>query len=303
MRRLARRHGASYTVHEVVLDRCVVHQGKWQRRLLTVEPDDHPTGAQLMGSSSEDFGPAARTLADGGYDVIDLNFACPVRKVLRRGRGGHLLAEPRAARDVVRSTVEAAGGDTPVTLKMRRGLDHSDQSERNFFTILDGAFELGISAVTVHARTVEQRYTGSSDRAFLARVKKHVGDRVVLGSGDLFTARDCIDMIRETGVDGVTLARGAIGNPWIFRDCLALAAGRELPDPPSIAEQRRTIALHFAEAVKYYGEKRAGKIMRKFGIKYSRLHPRARQVRDAFIAVRSPDDFQHLLDYWYGPEA
>lgn len=302
MRRVARMHGAAYTLHEVVLDQCVTHKGKWQKRLLTVPSDDHPVGAQLMGADPEVFAPAARLLAEAGYDVIDINFGCPVRKVLKRCRGGYLLSDPATALDIVRRVVEAVAETRPVTLKMRRGLDVSQESERNFFTILDGAFELGVAAITVHARTVEQRYVGPSDWNFLARVKRHAGQRTILGSGDLFTAQDCIDMMQRTGVDGVTVARGAIGNPWIFNECRELAAGRPLPDPPTIAEQRRTIGTHFAHAVDYYGERLACKNMRKFGIKYSKVHPGAVRVRDAFVAVKTADDFQAVFDRWYNGE-
>ncbi|HRX83818.1 MAG TPA: tRNA-dihydrouridine synthase [Phycisphaerae bacterium] len=302
MRAIARRHGAAYTLNEVVLDKLVITRGKGQKRVLRpVEPDDHPVGGQLMGANPDDFGPAARLLADAGYDVIDINFGCPVRKVLGRCRGGFLLSQPEAALEIVARVMDAVGADRPVTVKMRRGLDDSAESERNFFAILNGAFALGVCAITVHGRTVEQRYVGPSRWAFLKRVKAHAGDRVILGSGDLFSAPACLDMMAETGVDGVTIARGAIGNPWIFRDCLALAAGEPLPEPPSIVEQGATIAAHFAESVRCHGADRAGALMRKFGIKYSELHPCARAVRDAFIAMRTTDDFQGLIDAWYNP--
>lgn len=302
MRRIARRHGAAYTLNEVVLDKLVITRGKSQKRILRpVEPDDHPVGGQLMGANPDDFAPAARMLAGAGYDVIDINFGCPVRKVLGRCRGGFLLSQPRVALDIIARVLDAVGGDRPVTVKMRRGLDDSAESERNFFAILDGAFDLGISAVTVHGRTVQQRYVGPSRWSFLRRVKQHLGDRMIFGSGDLFSAQACIDMLAETGVDGVTIARGAIGNPWIFRECLALSAGRPLPEPPSIAEQGETIAAHFAECVRFHGEIRAAAHLRKFGIKYSELHPESRAVRDAFIAVENADDLHRVLDRWYNP--
>ncbi|MFQ5591068.1 MAG: tRNA dihydrouridine synthase, partial [Phycisphaerae bacterium] len=197
---------------------------------------------------------------------------------------------------------DAVGATHPVTVKMRRGIDDSQQSERSFFQILDGAFEIGVAAVTVHGRTVQQRYVGRSDWSFLARVKRHVGsDGIVLGSGDLFSAEACVRMINETGVDGVTIARGCIGNPWIFQECRALWRGGELPPPPTIEQQRAAIAGHWSDALETYGEHRAPKIMRKFGIKYSEHHPLARDVRDAFIAVSNAAGFLDVLDEWYDP--
>lgn len=303
MRRIARMHGASYTINEVVLDKSVNQKGKLRDRILNIADDDHPVGGQLMGSNPDDFAPAARALADAGYDVIDINFGCPVRKVLGRCRGGFLLSDPTTALAIIERVTDAVGKDRPVTVKMRRGMDDSADSERNFFAIMDGAFERGVSGITVHGRTVEQRYIGPSRWDFLAKVKRRAGKKLVFGSGDLFTAQACIDMMEQTGVDGVTIARGAIGNPWIFRECLALAAGKPLPDPPSITQQRETLAAHFEESVRAHGEQLAGRLMRKFGIKYSELHPLSRSVRDAFIAVKTPAEYQSVLDQWYDPAA
>src|SRR6185295_5840937 len=116
------------------------------------------------------------------YDLIDLNFGCPVRKVLGRCRGGFLLSEPENALAIVKAVIGSVAGRRPVTLKMRRGFDDSAESERNFFSILEGSFELGVAAVTVHGRTVKQRYVGPSSWGFLARVKRLAGSRTILGS-------------------------------------------------------------------------------------------------------------------------
>ncbi len=302
MRRVARRCGAPYAINEVMLDKIVNQPGRKRDRILSVADDDHPVGGQLMGANPDEFGPAAHAMAEAGYDVIDINFGCPVRKVLGRCRGGFLLSDPKTALDIVRRVYDAVGASKPVTVKMRRGTDNSVESERNFFEILDGAFDSGVAAITVHGRTVTQRYVGASDWEFLARVKKHAGDRVILGSGDLFSADACVRMLSETGVDGVTIARGSIGNPWIFSECRALWRRDRLPDPPSVAEQGRVIAEHFAASVDEHGLEVAGRVMRKFGIKYSEHHPCGVSVRDAFIAVSTSEDFNAALDRWYDAE-
>ena len=147
------------------------------------------------------------------------------------------------------------------------------------FAIFDGAFDLGVAAITVHGRTVVQRYDGPSNWDFLREVKQHAGDRTVLGSGDLFDATACLDMLRYCGVDGVTVARGAIGNPWIFQQVRALARGESLPEPPSLFEQRDVIAEHYRLAEALYGPERCLPPMRKFGIKYARMHPQGQAVR------------------------
>lgn len=301
MRRLARRFGAPYALNEVMLDKLVLQPGKKRREFLHVPEDDHPVGGQLMGADPDEFAPAAVALAEAGYDVIDINFGCPVRKVLGRCRGGFLLSQPETALEIVRRVYDAVGSNRPVTLKMRRGMDDGRESEINFFRILDGAMEIGLSAVTVHGRTVQQRYVGPSHWPFLERVKRHVGGRTVLGSGDLFDAEACLRMMSETGVDGVTIARGCIGNPWIFSESRALWAGQELPPPPTIAEQRAAIEFHWSETCRVYPPAIGGKIMRKFGIKYAELHPLSLEVRNAFIAVKTPDEFDGVLEKWYDP--
>ncbi len=288
-------------MNEVVLDRFVLHCLKKRPETLRVPDDDHPVGGQLMGADPDEFGPAADGLAQAGYDVIDINFGCPVKKVLGRCRGGYLLSQPPDALEIVRRVYDAVSDRCPVTLKMRRAMDDTPEARHDFFTILDGALEIGVTAVTIHGRTVRQRYSGPSDWSFLEEVKRHVGDRVILGSGDLFSAEACVRMIRETGVDGVTIARGCIGNPWIFEECRALWRGDALPPPPSITQQRDAIAGHWADMVDHYGVRRAGKLMRKFGIKYSRHHPEVRKVRDAFISVTTPDDIKYVLERWYDP--
>jgi nifR3 family TIM-barrel protein len=301
---IARRMGAGYTIGEVLLDQFVINvsKGSKARRYIRVTSEDHPAAAQLMGSTAEAFGPAALKLVQAGFDAIDVNFGCPVRKVVGKCRGGYLLSQPEAALEVLARVREVVPPDVPVTLKMRRGMDDGDQSRENFLRIFDGAFALGIAAVTVHGRTVRQRYDGRSSWDFLRELKDHAGDRIVWGSGDLFTAEDCLAMIAQTRVDGITVARGAIGNPWIFRDLRALAAGRPLPDPPSLFEQRETIAEHYRLAEELYGAKRASYVMAKFGIKYSRLHPQARQVRDAFVAAHRLQQWRLVLDEWYAED-
>jgi tRNA-dihydrouridine synthase len=181
---------------------------------------------------------------------------------------------------------------------MRRGFDDSADSERNFFTILDGAFALGVAAVTVHGRTVKQRYVGPSSWAFLARVKRHAGAHTILGSGDLFTSAAVLRMMAETGVDGASVARGSIGNPFIFRECRALLNGRPI-SPPSVAEQREAIGFQFAETLKLHDAASAGAAFRKFGIAYANLHPMRAEVRQAFINANTTEAIGEVLDLWY----
>ena len=235
MRVIARRLGASYAICEVMLDQFLVTMKDRKRtsHFLCIADEEHPVGGQLMGAEPEQFSAGAVKLVEAGFDVIDINFGCPVKKVLGRCRGGFHLSQPAVALEIIRRTRDVVPDSIPVTVKMRRGIDDTPQSRDQFFEILDGAFAAGIAGVTVHGRTVQQRYIGPSRWSFLKEVKQHIGPRVLLGSGDLFSAHDCLRMIKETGVDGVTVARGAIGNPWIFQQARALATGQPLPDPPT----------------------------------------------------------------------
>lgn len=186
----------------------------------------------------------------------------------------------------------------PVTVKMRRGIDDSQKSADHFFQILDGAFELGAAAITVHGRTVQQKYVGASNWDFLRDVKSHVGNRVIIGSGDVFTAGSCLEMMQYTGVDGVSVARGAIGNPWIFRQVRDLAAGRTA-FTPNVAEQRRVLELQRSLCAEIYDERRVLSTMRKFGIKFAPLHPSHEQVRNAFAAGKTLAAWKAVLDDYY----
>jgi tRNA-dihydrouridine synthase B len=296
MRTVAREHGAPYALNEVVLDALVLQKGKLQKRILAVPEYDHPVAGQLMGSEPETFGRAARELVRAGYDVVDINFGCPVNKVLGRRRGGWLLQDVDQALEIVDRVVQSVAGDAPVTVKMRRGSDDSPAAEARFWAILEGAIARGLSAATVHPRTVEQKYVGPSRWEFLRRVKQHVGSFVILGSGDLFSAFDVVEMLRHTGVDGVTIARGCIGNPFVFGQVRALLAGRPALRPTG-PEQRAAIRRHWELAVPFYGdERRALPPVRMHVIKYGQYHKDPVWARERLVRLRQPADLLPLVD-------
>jgi len=301
MRLLARQHGASYSLCEVMLDQFLVtlRDRKRNRHFLYNTLEEQPVAGQLMGAEPVQFAAGARRLVEAGFAVIDINFGCPVKKVLGRCRGGFHLSQPGVAIEIIRRTREVVPSEIPVTVKMRRGLDDSSRSRDNFFEILGTAFEEGLDAATVHGRTVVQRYNGPSQWKFLKEVKDAFPRRTILGSGDLFTADDCFRMMSQTGVDGVTIARGAIGNPWIFEQARALAQGQPMPDPPGLLRQRSVMERHWELAEGLYGEERTPTLMRKFGIKYSASHPNHLEVRPSFARIRGRDDWQAALDRWY----
>jgi len=303
MRTVARRRGCAYAVTEALLDIILLNGGIGLKKSLDISDEDHPVAGQLMGSDAEPMARAAVILAHAGFDVIDLNFACPVKKVKSKARGGHMLADVPRAVEILKTVRDALPASVPATVSLRRAFDDSAEAQERLFQIVDCAWENGYSAVRVHGRTVEQKYLGRADWPILAELKRRYPNRTILGSGDVFTAEDAVAMLRQTGVDIVWIGRGAIGNPWIFQQAKALLADpAAVLRPPTILEQREALAEHFALAMEIHGEELAGRRMRKMGIKYSRFHPEARQVKEAFIAVRSLRDWTNVLEQRYSSD-
>lgn len=315
MRLVARRHGCPYCITEALLDRTLVNGGKGRTRedpdLLaeecgTGDPDenraagldDHPISGQIMGTHPDEMAEGTAILASFGYDSIDVNLACPVKKIKRRARGGHFLQAPDDALAVLKAVRDATPAEIPCTVKLRRGWDDTPEAADAFERIFDGAYELGYAWATVHCRTVEQKYKGPGRWPFLTDLVKRYADRPIFGSGDVWTVHDIFAMLEITGVSAVSVARGCIGNPWIFRQARQLMAGEEATEP-TLAEQRAALEMHFDLAVSLHGEKHASRMMRKFGIKFSHHHPRSDEVRRAFIACSSVDDWRGVLDAQY----
>lgn len=304
MRTIARRLGAPYTIHEVLIDAFVntLKDRERTRRFLRVLEDDHPVGAQLMGSEPEEFGPAALRLVQAGFDVIDINFGCPMKRVRDRCRGGMHLGQPDVAIEILKHVRNVVPPQVPVTVKMRRGIDDSAFSRDCFFRILEAAVAIGIDAATIHGRTVEQKYVGPSRPEFLCEVRAAFPDLMLLGSGDLMCAADCVRMLVQTGVDGVTAARGSIGNPWIYQEAAALLAGRPLPPPPTVHAQRDVLEQHYELTCRIYPAESVCRQMRKFGIRYARLHPDEDLVRQAFIKVTDDTGWNNVLRRHYADD-
>jgi tRNA-dihydrouridine synthase B len=245
--------------------------------------------------------------ATSSFEVIDVNLACPVKKVDRKARGGHWLGEPEGAIAILEKVREAVPAGVVCAVKMRRAYDDSPEMAANFERILDAAYRIGYAWVTVHARTVEQKYVGPSRWDLLRDIVRRHPDRLIFGSGDVWEAADIFRMIAYTGVHAVSVARGCIGNPWIFRQAREMMAGRP-GTAPSIAEQRAVLLDHFRLAMSVNAHVRkvelhTGKTMRKFGIRFASHHPHAEEVRRRMIAVSSLEDWTAVLEEFYGAGA
>jgi nifR3 family TIM-barrel protein len=308
MRLVARRRGCPYAVTEALLDVILLSGGQGLKKSIDINDEDHPVAGQIIGSDGDTMARSAAILAQRGYDVIDLNFACPVKKIKNKARGGHMLQDVPRGVEILKAVRDAVPPHVPTTVSLRRGFDDSSESEDRFHELLQTAWSLGYAAARVHARTVQQKYQGRARWPFLAMLKRQYPDRTLLGSGDVFTAEDVRDMLQTTGVDAVWIARGAIGNPWIFEHARILIEHGKLKSdtalpPPTIHAQREALAEHFTIAMQIHGESLAGRRMRKMGIKYSRFHPQSQQVKTDFIQVHSLRDWTAVLDRWYRDDA
>lgn len=239
------------------------------------------------------------------FASIDINLACPVKKIAKKARGGHWLAEPEGAIAILKAVRDALPESMPLTLKIRRSFDDTPEMARNFMRIFDAAYDLGYAWATVHARTVQQKYVGPSRWDLLRDIIAERPGRVVFGSGDIWKVEDIFRMIGYTGVSGVSVARGCIGNPWIFRQARSMMAGED-PRPPTIAEQRQVLEDHFELALRVNASMRdpehhTGKTMRKFAIRFAHHHPDGDEVRKRFIAVKGLEDWRGVLGEWYCP--
>ncbi|HEY6871254.1 MAG TPA: tRNA dihydrouridine synthase DusB [Geobacteraceae bacterium] len=270
-RLLAREEGASLCFTEMVSVNGLTRDGQKSFDLLQSVPADRPLGIQLFGDDPELLAEGAR-LAKGYGELIDINMGCPVRKVVNSGAGSALLREPDRVRAIVRAV--RAATTLPLTIKIRTGWE---AESANFLEIGRIAEEEGADAVTLHPRSRAQMFEGKADWSLISALKEALSIPV-LGSGDLFSAADVVEMLRRTGCDGVMIARGALGNPWIFREALETLAGRE-PRLPTPAERGETALRHLELFIATFGERVAMREMRKHLCWYARGVAGAAQFR------------------------
>ena len=298
MRRLGLDFGAPLTFSGVMLAKSAAHPKVLRKPAFMPHDDEHPVGAQILGNDPAMMARAARALQDAGYDIIDLNFACPVPKVVRRRRGGYLLKEPETVKQIYSRVREAV--TCPVTMKLRTGFDSSRESYDNFHQIVFDAARQNIDALIVHARTVVQKFAGDVDWDLIAEIKHRFEGTTLIGSGDLFEPQTIVQRLKTAKVDGVLIARGAIGNPWIYKSLNAALTGMPAPTAPTLAEQDEVIRKHFEMICQIYGPIKAVRYFRKFLVHYCRLHPKRKQAQKALLAANNKTDLLIAVKRWYG---
>ncbi|MFZ9033071.1 MAG: tRNA dihydrouridine synthase [Anaerohalosphaeraceae bacterium] len=287
MRILAKRFGCPLTFTGVMLDKIALHHKALKKLKFQPVETEHPVGAQILGDDPAVMAAAAAKFIEVGYDLIDLNFACPAPKVLRRGRGGNLMKQPAFIREAFLRTREKV--DCSVSMKIRIGYDHSEASQDDFWTICENAVTDGVDVLSIHGRSVCQKYRGKADWSLIAEAKKRFPNLTIFGSGDIMTPEVAIERLNETGIDGIIVARGAIGNPWIFQDIRALYNGDPKPEPPSLTEQGQVMLEHFEMVCEARSIQKAVPYFRKFMAGYCKRHPQRKKTLLALMACKTKE--------------
>ena len=289
------RHGCGYAVTEMISAKAVTYGDKKTSQLAEITKDEAPTACQIFGYEPDVMAKACDILleeyAKGGVMpvAIDINMGCPVPKIVKNGEGSALMRNLPLAKKIIEAVVKSAG-DVPVTVKMRLGWDMGSICVIDLAKIAEDS---GAAAICVHARTRSQMYAPSADWSYIKKVKEAVSIPVI-GNGDIFSGADAKRMIEETGCDAVAIARGTMGNPWIFEEATALLEGK-IFSPISPAQKIQGAIDHLDLLIKLKGEARAVPESRAHMDKYTKGLYGAPRIRNAVNLAGSADEIKALL--------
>lgn len=288
-RLLCKEQGAGLLCTEMVSAKAILYNNKNTESLLEIHPDEFPVSLQLFGSDPKIVSEMAKRIEERPFSILDINMGCPVPKVVRNGEGSALMKNPKLVYELVSAVVKAI--EKPVTVKIRKGFDDEHVNAVEIAKIIE---EAGAAAVAVHGRTREQYYSGKADWDIIRQVKEAVSIPVI-GNGDVTSGEKAIQMREYTGCDGVMIARGAQGNPWIFSELIAYEETGSLPPRPSIDEIRETMLRHARLQLEYKGDFCGIREMRKHVAWYTKgLHGAAR-LRDKVNEVESYEELEKIL--------
>lgn len=287
-RKINRDMGAELAFLEMVSARALSYLSKGSQKRIASAPDDRPLGLQLLGKDPYYLLRALEHLKDYSFDILDFNAACPQKKITNNGKGAYLLREPKKLNSLLSCLVKNSG--KPISLKMRLGWDTAKEALK----IAKGAQDAGASAVCVHGRTRVQGYRNGVDYKAIAGIKKALKIPVI-GSGDILSPELAKKMFERTGVDAVTVARGGLGNPWIFREITGLFNAGLKPSRPDNQEIARTAKRHLELTVSLFGEKTGIVRFRKFCIWYTRGFSKTRTLRNRIIRVKTKGQMLELI--------
>jgi tRNA-dihydrouridine synthase B len=286
-RLIARSQGCALAYTEMISANGLIRKTAKTYDYLKTCAEDRPLGAQIFGADPEIMAQAARIVAQCGVDLIDINMGCPVRKVIKAGAGAVLMKDPDLVARIVESVKKAV--KIPVTVKIRSGWTHASINALEIARIVEDS---GVDAITIHARTADQGYSGHADWKIIAAVKKTVKIPVI-GNGDIRQPQDAVRMLEETACDAVMVGRGAMGNPWIFKGIVQALVGREVNYLPSLSQRLEMIENHWKMEAQFLGVKLAGKSFRKHILWYTKGLDNSHQFRE--IAGKLKDE-ENILD-------
>jgi nifR3 family TIM-barrel protein len=281
MRALYRPFGLGLTVTEFVSSNALKYGSRRTMEMIDQHGLEKPVSTQLWGDDPATMASAAKLVRECGADIVDINFGCPAPKVTKTNGGSACLRDVERCEAIMKAVVDAV--DCPVTMKMRLGWTESDLV---YVDVAKRAQAVGVRAVTLHARTARQFYKGHADWQHIARLKAAI-DIPVIGNGDLDDARLAMERMRESGVDGIMVGRGSLGNPWLIAQIADLMEGRDMRSLPAEADRLRFCIVHYRAMVDELGESRAVPQMRKHVALYLKGIPGAAVLRERIMRIDS----------------
>ncbi|MFA5200104.1 MAG: tRNA dihydrouridine synthase DusB [Candidatus Omnitrophota bacterium] len=288
-RMLCRKFAAELAFVEMINCRSISHKSRRTKQMLSTLPEDRPLGVQILGCEEQYILKSLEVLRNYKFDILDFNAACPAKKVARRGEGASLLREPKKLKKILKLIVKNTW--LPVSIKMRIGWDKDSVNAKDIALL---AQDCGVNAIFIHGRTKTQEYSGTVDYDVIRQVKKAIKIPLI-ASGDILSVKLAKKMLDETGCDGLAVARGSLGNPWIFREIREYLKTGKVIARPAKNEIAKVMLEHLNSSIDFYGPKNGVIIFRKFYSWYTKGLSKVRHLREKSSRVRTRQEIAQII--------